>query len=199
MLAYVFWHRPAAGVPVEDYERAVGTFHRSLAHTPPSGLLGSASLRAEALPWLPDAAGGIAGGYEDWYVIEGWEAVGVLERAAVSRGHESAHRQAARRAAGGAGAIYRRLEGEAEPPGARLAVWISRPAGESDPMLGELLEDGVSPQQGSLWQRSLVLGPAPEFCLLTAGAIDGVTGVSPSRLPHGWEAQAQGREALGGV
>jgi len=52
MLAYVFWHRPADGVDAADYERALQRFHRSLARMPPSGLIASASLRAESLPWL---------------------------------------------------------------------------------------------------------------------------------------------------
>jgi hypothetical protein len=199
MLAYVFWHRPAGGVAVEDYEQALGRFHRSLAHRPPCGLLGSVSLRAEQLPWLTAGGGDYAGGYEDWYLVENWSAVGVLELAAVSRGHQTAHGEAARRMGDGAGAIYRRLEGEALPGDARLAVWVTRPRGQSDPTMAELLDDGVGPLDGALWQRTLVLGPAPEFCLLhTAAELPPRTGLADSRLPAGWQATAGGRAAVAG-
>jgi hypothetical protein len=194
MLAYVFWHRPAAGVASADYEQALLRFHHSLAHQPPCGLLGSTSLRAESLPWLE---GGEEGGYEDWYAVESWSAVGVLETAAVSRGHQTAHHEAARRAGAGAGAIYRRIEGEADPAAARLAVWVTRPGGQSDPTIAELLDDGVPARDGSLWQRALVLGPAPEFCLLhSASELPAGTGVADSRLPAGWSARVDSRRPV---
>jgi hypothetical protein len=197
MLAYVFWHRAADGVAVEDYERALSRFHRSLTRSPPCGLLESVSLHAERLPWLAAEGGGDAGGYEDWYLLENWSAIGVLELAAVSRGHQTAHGEAARRMGDGAGAIYRRLEGDAAPAQARLAVWVTRPRGHTDPTMAELLDDGVGPGDGALWQRTLVLGPAPEFCLLhTASTLPPGTGLAESRLPPGWRAEAAGRERV---
>jgi hypothetical protein len=200
MLAYVFWHRPAADVPVERYEQALLAFHRSLAHRPPSGLCGSAALRAPELPWLAAAEGASVedGGYEDWYLLESWSAVGVLESAAVSRGHATAHAQAARRAGAGAGAVYRLLEGDGRAPQARLAVWVTRPPGQSDPTMADLLEDGIDPAGSALWRRCLVLGPAPEFCLLSsAPALGAETGLSAARLPAGWSAQSMARAPLG--
>jgi hypothetical protein len=190
MLAYVFWHRPAAEVTAADYERDLLAFHRSLARRPPSGLLSSVALRASELPWLD----GAPGGYEYWYLIENWSAVGVLEAAAVSRGHASAHDRAARHAGSGAGAIYRRVEGEADPAAARSAVWVS---GQSDPTMADLLEDGMKAGESALWRRCLVLGPAPEFCLLgDVPASGAVTGTAASRLPAGWTATAAQREPV---
>jgi hypothetical protein len=195
MLAYVFWHRPAAGVAVADYERDLTAFHRSLAHQPPSGLLGSAALRASELPWLDGGEG--SGGYEDWYLLESWNAVGVLEVAAVSRGHVSAHDRAARHAGSGAGAIYKRVEGEADPSAALSAVWVSRPSGQTDPTMADLLEDGMEAGESALWRRCLVLGPAPEFCLLGADPASGViSGAAASRLPAGWSAAVGRREPV---
>jgi hypothetical protein len=193
MLAYVFWHRPAAGVTVADYERDLIAFHRSLAHQPPSGLLSSAALRASELPWLD---GGEGSGYEDWYLLESWGAVGVLEAAAVSRGHASAHDRAARHAGGGAGAIYRRVEGEGDPAAARSAVWVRRPNGQSDPTMADLLEDGMEAGDGALWRRCLVLGPAPEFCLLSTDPSAAITGAAASRIPAGWTTAAAAREPV---
>jgi hypothetical protein len=195
MLAYVFWHRPAPRIGAEDYERDLIAFHRSLAHQPPSGLLSSATLRASELPWLE--AGESPGGYEDWYLLESWSAVGVLEVAAVSRGHVGAHDRAARHAGGGAGAIYKRVEGEADPAEARSAVWVSRPRGQTDPTMADLLEDGMEPGESALWRRCLVLGPAPEFCLLDADPASGtITGAAASRLPAGWTAATATREPV---
>jgi len=193
VLAYVFWHRAAPGVQAGEYEQALEHFHRSLAHSPPAGLLESATLRAADLPWLP----GDGPGYEDWYLVESWSALGVLETAAVSRGHEGAHREAARRVGAGAAAVYRLIEGELRPGRARLAAWVSRAAGHGDPTVGQLLGDGVEAGEGSLWQRSLVLGPAPEFCLLHGAAeLPAETGLEAARLPAGWSVKLAGREPL---
>ena len=48
VLAYVFWHRPHASAPPEQYEAACARFHRSLAARPPGGFGASACLRARA-------------------------------------------------------------------------------------------------------------------------------------------------------
>ncbi len=202
MLAYLFWHRPLEGGTAEDYEQAVLAFHRSLAHSPPVGLCGSACFRVGELPWLPGAAPRDhgAGGYEDWYVIEDYAALGVLNEAAAGRGHRTSHDRAARRFGAGSGGLYGLVEGER--PGGRgagglaeasLAVWVARPPGSRPRALAELLGDGIEPGHASLWRRQLVLSPAPEFCLL---ARETPAGVAPTRLPEGWTAQTLAREAL---
>ena len=194
MLAYVFWHRPAAGVEQEAYEQALLRFHNSLARRPPSGYERSVALRAGELPWLA----GEGGGYEDWYLIDGWTALGVLEAAAVSHGHVTLHDEAARRAGAGAGAVYRLVEGEGRPQGARLAVWVSRPSGRPDPTIADMLQDGFDASGTALWRRCLALGPAPEFCLLTAEPqLPPASGLTESRLPAGWQAHPSDRRALG--
>ncbi len=154
MLAYLFWHRPLEGATAEDYEQALLAFHRSLAHSPPVGLCGSACFRVGELPWLPGAAalGGGSPGYEDWYVVEDYAALGVLNEAAAGRGHRTSHDRAARRFGTGSGGLYALVEGE-RPPGrgagglgeASLAVWVARPPGSRAPALGELLGDGIEP------------------------------------------------------
>lgn len=198
MLAYVFWHRPAAGVDAAEYEDALRRFHRSLARRPPSGLQGSVTLRAQALPWLPDDASGFsAGGYEDWYVLDGWDGVGVLEAAAVSRGHEGAHHEAARRYGAGTASIYRHVEGRCSPERARLAAWVTRPSGLAEPALEDLLQDGMGEQEAALWRRCLALGPAPDICVLSAAEeLPSCSGLAPARLPEGWHVAAHGREAI---
>jgi hypothetical protein len=157
MLAYVFWHRPAAGVAPEGYAAAIGRFHRSIAARPPAGFVRSVSFHAPAPNWLGDAPA-----FEDWYVVEDFAALGVLNEAAVGRGHLSAHDAAARHAGLGTGSIYRLLEGTATLQDPCVAVWIERPRGVESPLLAALLGDGMDGEHAGLWQRQLALGPAPE-------------------------------------
>jgi hypothetical protein len=187
MLAYLLWHRPADGVERTTYERAGEHFHRSLHHSPPAGLRGSALLRVGELPWFP------GGGYEDWYLLDDFTALGVLNEAAVAHGHRSAHDDIARSFGEGAGGLYGLREGHASLEGASLAVWVARPPGDAPRPLGELLGDGIDPQHASLWRRQLVFGPAPEYCLLTRAP---TAGVAPTRLPQGWRALTSARELL---
>ncbi len=196
MLAYLFWHRPAEGVERETYERSAEHFHRSLAHAPPAGFCGSALYRMQEPPWLPgaSAASGTADGavYEDWYFVEDFTALGVLNEAAVAHGHRGVHDEIAHRYGSGAGGLYALREGHVH--GATdQAIWIARPRGTHQPELAELLGDGMDPARSSLWRRALVLGPAPEYCLL---APEPPAGVAVTRLPEGWTATACAREAL---
>jgi len=196
MLAYLSWHRAAAGVEQSEYEKALERFHRSLAHRPPSGYRGSAALRLPELPWLESIAG-VEGapGYEDWYLVDDWSAVGVLEEAAVSRGHLSAHSAVASRMGIGGSGVYRLIEGNGRPAIAESAVWVSPTPGHERLSLGALLGDGMDPERGGLWRRCLVLGPAPEYCLLAA---EPPSGVAVGRLPAGWTAQTLARETIWG-
>jgi len=187
VLAYVFWHRPGEGVAAEAYEQAGVRFQHSLAHAPPMGLHGSAFYRVADLPWLQGQSG-----YEDWYLLDDFTAVGVLNEAAVAHGHRTAHDEIARRFGAGAGGMYGLLEGHADLH-CTQAVWVSRPWGSRPGALSELLGDGMDPEHASLWRRQMVLGPAPEYCLL---APEVPAGVAPGRLPEGWSALTIEREAL---
>src|SRR5215470_882441 len=73
LLAYVFWHRPRAGVERAEYEAAQRGFHERL-----DGVE-SACFRLEELPFAAEQAGD-DGAYEDWYLIKGWAGVYELVR-----------------------------------------------------------------------------------------------------------------------
>jgi hypothetical protein len=189
MLAYVFWHRPADGSDAAAYENAVEHFHRSLAARPPDGFEGSACFRAEQHP-------GFAGpGYEDWYLVDDFAALGVLNEAAVGRGHRTAHDTAARHTGDGAAGVYRLLEGGAHLASVELAVWVQHQPGAEPPLLGALLGDGMDPRSSGLWRRQLVLGPGPEYCVLAA---EQPAGTRPGRLADGWRAEEQTRAVVWG-
>jgi hypothetical protein len=194
VLAYIAWHRPAREVDISSYEQAIAHFHSSLAHSPPSGFAGSAAFRAAELPW--SAAGASTqpfGGYEDWYLLDSWSAVGVLEEAAVSHGHLNAHEAVASKADLSTGAIYRLSEGHARLGDARVSVWVTRAQGHEHPSIEALLGDGMDPATAGLWRRCIGLGPAPEYCLL---ATEPTAGVADTRLPAGWSATVSARELL---
>ena len=195
MLAYIAWHRPAPEIDLAVYEHAVERFHASLAHRPPSGFIGSVAFRAADVPWLAPAEGSSerAGGYEDWYLADSWSAIGVLEEAAVSRGHLTAHDAVASRTEVSTGAIYRLSEGHARLKEARVSVWVARGREHDHPSLEALLGDGMDQSTAGLWRRCIGLGPAPEYCLL---ATEPPAGVAAARLPAGWSATASGREVL---
>jgi hypothetical protein len=189
VLAYVFWHRGAEGVALEEYEAANVRFQRSLATQPPGGFVGSVCLAAAELPWL----GGGGPGYEDWYVVEDFAALGVINEAAIGRGHRTSHDVAARLSGEGAGGVYRLIDGSPDLGGVALATWITPPRGHHQQLLDDFLADGVEPGHASLWRRQMVLGPAPELCLLSceAGA-----GVRATRLPQGWSTAVVARSPL---
>jgi hypothetical protein len=188
VLAYVFWHRPRDESASDAYEQAQIAFHRSLARIPPVGFAGSACYRTAELPWLH----GAGGGYEDWYFVEDYTALGVLNEAAVGHGHRGPHDELARRFGSGAGGLYGLIEGVPRLDEAS-AIWVARPPGSERRVLGELLGDGMDSRQAGLWRRQFVFGPAPEFCLL---APEPPVGVAPARLPEGWTAVSMVRERL---
>jgi hypothetical protein len=144
VLAYLFWHQPAAGT--NDYERRLVDFHARLRADPPAGFAGSAAFRVD-VPWMGQS-------YEDWYLVEDWAALGVLNAAAVDAAHKRDHDAVARDAAAGAGGVYRLLGGELALEDVGDATWSAKPPDASP-----------GPDQ-AVWQRQMVLGPAPEYCLL---------------------------------
>jgi hypothetical protein len=192
VLAYITWHAPRAGVDAAAYERALERFHRSLARVPPSGFLGSRAFRLNALPWQADAPQAEQPGYEDWYLVDGWSALGVLEEAAVAHGHASLHEAVADMAEQAIGGLYRLSEGQPRLERARVGVWVAPARGHAPPSIADLLGDGMDPHAG-LWRRSLGLGPAPEYCLL---APEIPPGVAPARLPAGWSSTVGERHAI---
>jgi hypothetical protein len=151
MLAYVFWHRPAAGADVALYEDAQRAFHAAI-EAP------SASFRIDRLPF------GEGGGYEDWYLVEDWAALGELNDHAVDAIRRDEHDQTASLAATGWGAVYGLVRGGAEIPAG--VEWLDKPRGEASAGFIDSLP------HSSIWRRQLVLGPAPEFCCGTPNPVE---------------------------
>jgi hypothetical protein len=154
MLAYLFWHWPTPGVESARYTEVLVAFHRALAAAPPPGFRGSRVFEIESAPWLS-----VDRAFEDWYFLDDFTALGVLNYAAISASLQTPHDSAARLAGGGHGGVYRRLAEPKNPPSG-WTTWCSKPSGVAYPAFVASLPAAET------WQRQLVLGPAPEFCLV---------------------------------
>ena len=166
MLAYLFWHSPVDPGERDEYERRLVDFHRAIQ----GAVVESAAFRLDQLPFT-DAAG-----YEDWYLVEDWAALGELNEAAVSDVRAAPHDAVARLARDGWGGVYRLVRGTSRAP--RRGRWTSKPRNVSY----EAFLDVRKPE--TVWQRQLVLGPAPEF-FLCGEPSDARLRVWPPRLSTG--------------
>ena len=158
MLAYVFSHRPADGVQVADYEDSLRRFQRALAGAAPSGFVTSSTFR-------------IGGAYGDWYLLDSSAALDVLNAAAVSGERAPVHDAAAGMAADGAGKLLSLAAGE-HSMAAGFEVRFAKPRATSYVDLYSRLQAWTGLPAVSLWRRMMVLGPPPEFCLITPSEIE---------------------------
>jgi hypothetical protein len=164
MLAYIFWHRPYASADAAQYEALLLRFQGQLVAAPPPGFRGAVSYRIAPVPWL-----GGQSGYEDWAFVEGSWALDPLNNFAVTGAVAAPHDNVAAQMDVGHGGLYRLMWGDAEPPAAAQAVWLTRPRGINwraalDPLHRQLAG-------ASCWRRQMVLGPGPEFVIVApAGA-----------------------------
>ncbi len=148
MLAYLFWHRPGTGVDAGAYEEAQRGFHARIESA-------SACFHVAELPFDERP------GYEDWYLVDDWAGLGRLNAAAVDAGRRAEHDAAAALVGEGWGGVYAIVRGAAEIPAA--ASWRHKPRGQG---LDAVLADAGD---AAVWQRQMVLGPAPELCVAAGG------------------------------
>ena len=119
---------------------------------------------------LEEAGRGQTDAYEDWYLVQDFGALGLLNEAAVSASRAAPHDTAAAVAAGGAGGLYG-LRGGVALRQLQYAHWFGKPDGMSYSALFAQLAPVVEHVEGALWMRQMVLGPAQEFCLHAAAPI----------------------------
>lgn len=158
MLAYIFSHRPAGGVDVTAYKDSLRRFHAELASASLSGFIESATFATGA-------------GYSDWYLLESTAAMEVLNAAAVSGARASAHDSAARMAVDGAGKLLSLASGNPSMDEG-FEVRFGKPVGMPYKDLYARLETWTQAPGVSLWRRMMVLGPPPEFCIITPSKVE---------------------------
>ena len=164
MLAYVFWHVPSPAVAAADYEARLRAFHDALRAGAPAGLGPTATVALAAVPWLGGAAG-----YEDWYLVEDFAALGTLNAAAVSGARRAPHDAAAAAARAGVAGVMAHVSGPLLPARPGWAAWLGKPAGVAYEPFHDALEAALG-GDASAWQRQMTLGPASEYCVLAAAA-----------------------------
>jgi hypothetical protein len=173
VLAYVFWHVAGPDVAPADYEARLARFHAALREEPPPGLGLTATLGLDAVPWLGGAAG-----YEDWYLVDDFAALGTLNAAAVSGARKAPHDEAAKAAHRGVAGVMGHVAGPPLPQLLGWAAWLSKPAGMAYDTFHEQLWAALG-TDACAWQRQMTLGPAKEYCVL-----------APAEHPLPWPAQA---------
>jgi hypothetical protein len=167
VLAYVFWHWPLPELGRREYENRLRDFHRRLAKLGVSGFLESQSFRFQGAPWI-----NVSGdAYADWYLVDGSAALDPLNEAAVT-GAQASHAHVAAMAGGGAGGLYRRLSGTGDLAAARVESWLTKPKGAAYAELYGRLRPFTERESVELWRRQMVLGPTPEFCLVSDAILD---------------------------
>lgn len=179
MLAYVFWHWPGEGQDRVLYVQRLLEFHEALRSDPPKGFVDSLAHRIEYAPWDTESRAL----FEDWYLLEGFAALGELNEAAVDRSRRAHHDKIAGMSLDGRGGLYRLIHGVFENA-PRSSLWFAKPP---DRPYADFIESWRFWLEGSgatLWQRQMVLGPAPEFCALFLQAFPraGPSGVRPQTL-----------------
>jgi len=159
VLAYVFWHVPSEAVAAPDYEARLAGFHAALRSSAPAGLGRTATVALGAVPWLGGGAG-----YEDWYLVEDFAALGTINHAAVAGASAAPHDAAAAASRHGVAGVMGHVAGPLLPERPGWAAWLSKPAGVAYARFHEEL--ARLDRGASAWQRQMVLGPASEYCVL---------------------------------
>jgi hypothetical protein len=157
LLAYVFFHHARPGHDAAAYEEGLRRFHASLAQARPVGFISSATYRS-------------GGGYSDWYLVENSAALDPLNDAAVGGSVRPVHDAVAHVATDFAGKLYALIAGQ--PDGLAFETRFSKPAGMTYRELYDQLQAWTRIGGVSLWRRMMVLGPPPEFCLLSPTELD---------------------------
>jgi hypothetical protein len=178
MLAYVFWHWPQSSVDSKQYEADLVQFQQTLQANKPTGFQRSVVFAIEQAFWLK--TDGVV--YEEWYLLDDSAALDRLNYAAVNGPCEEPHNQVARNAADGTGGLYRLRLGSDQLETAKIATWLSKPAGVSYPVFDAQMQSVIVENNGTLWARTMTLGPTTEFCLHSSADIPLSSEFNPTSL-----------------
>ena len=142
---------------------------------PPAGFHGSAAFAFDGAAWF-------GAGYLDWYLVDGFAALGAINEAAIAGPRQQSHDVVASLANSGAGGVARLLAGAGALDEIRWGAWFAKPDGMRYAALRARVAPLADAHGGSLWQRQMVLGPGPEFCLFTKESTQLPTEFAPVSL-----------------
>ncbi len=169
MIAYLFWHVPRTGADEAQYAAKLARFQEELEQlgSAASGLYADpAGYRVADVPWIN--AGRTV--YLDLYLLIDSSKMDVLNAAAVDSNVAPAHGEIAALYGSGAGSLYNVRTGAVDPVKSAHAYWFPKPAGMSYAELDLALAPSVD-LGAAVLRRMMVLGPSPEFCLLSPVAL----------------------------
>jgi hypothetical protein len=154
-------------VSSKTYENALITFHRSLYNFGVKGYIGSQTFKIEGAYWM----GASESGYEDWYLLKDSSVMDKLNQAAVSGSVKDPHNTAAHMATSLHAGLYVIKSPYPSFLSGKSAVWFTKPR-EMD--LNQILSNygNSNDNIGDLWMRLMVLGPTPEYCIVSENRIE---------------------------
>lgn len=167
MIAYVFWHQKMELVSSKTYESALITFHRSLYNFGVRGYIGSQTFKIEGAYWM----GATESGYEDWYLLEDSGVMDKINQAAISGSVKDPHNAAAHMATNLHAGLYVIKSPYPSFLNGKSATWFTKPKEMS---LDQIINSHSDSNKrfGDLWMRQMVLGPTPEYCIVSENRID---------------------------
>ncbi|MEM0136460.1 MAG: hypothetical protein QXU18_14735, partial [Thermoplasmatales archaeon] len=132
------------------------------------GYLGSISFKIEGAHWM----GSKKSGYEDWYYMTDSGVIDILNRGAITGNMMPVHNNAAGLATGMHAGLYQLKSSSAKNKEATWCIWLSKPSGRSYDDFERMIGSTVASHNVDLFRRQMVLGPTPEFCILSEKRID---------------------------
>jgi hypothetical protein len=168
MIGYVFWHQKIDSVTSSDYEHTLKEFHEKLSQARIRGYLGSMSFKIEGARWM----GSKMSGYEDWYYLTDSGVIDILNVGAVTGNMFPIHNNASGLATGMHAGLYQLKSPSANNTESSWCIWFSKPSGMSYDDLNKMISSTVPVQNIDYWRRQMVLGPTPEFCIMSNKRID---------------------------
>lgn len=163
MIAYVFWHQKLEHVRADEYEQALVDFQEMLLKADIPGYLGAVVSKIEGAHWMSYDKSG----YEDWYFLSGSEVLDKLNHMAVSGDRKDPHSSASRLAVNMHAGVYHLWKSETHYSDAEWSVWFEKPPTMLYEQMYEEMCRFLPNCDGDLWRRQMVLGPTPEYCLMS--------------------------------